>query len=98
MLEFLAQNRRIDAELLRDLLRKFIAHNATGNPLNVRQQVVDGFNFAFAAAGGELGPGAFDQIVEVALRSAQSLSVGVFALAPDKEIGIKALSRVSTLT
>src|ERR1019366_8646503 len=46
MLQFLAQHRRINSQLLRNLQRQFIAHDPARHPLNVREKMVDGLDFA----------------------------------------------------
>ena len=65
--EFLAQDGGIDGELLRDLVGQLVAHDAAGHALDVRQEIVDGLLFAFAAADGELRAGAFDEVIEIFL-------------------------------
>src|SRR5579862_8863446 len=65
VLEFLPQYGGIDVELLRDLVLQFVAHNAAGHALNVRQKIVDGFDFALGAASSELGAGSLDQVREI---------------------------------
>ena len=91
MTEFLAQDGGVDLEFLRDLLREFVAHDAAGDALDVRQEIVHRFVFAFGAADGKLRACALDQVVEVFLRVAQGLTVGVLAFAADVEVGIESL-------
>ena len=89
--KFLAHHGGVDAQLLRDLVGQFVAHDAAGDALNVRQQIVHRFLLAVSAAHGELRAGALDQVVEIFLRVAQGFAVGVFAFAADVEVGIESL-------
>ena len=89
MSQFLPQNRRVDAQLLCDLVGEFVTHNPARHALNVRQKIVDGLYLAFRAADRELTPGTLDQVVEIALRMLQVVGIGIFALAPDEEIRVK---------
>ena len=91
MPQFLAKDCGIDAELLRDFLGQFVAHDAAGDALDVRQEIVHGFDLAFSAAHGELRAGALDEVIEIFLRSLQRRGVGVFAFAADVEVGIESL-------
>src|SRR5580700_994963 len=90
MPQFLAQYGGIDAQLLCDLLRQFVAHDAARHALNVRQKILDCLVLAFRAAYGKLAAGAIDQIVEVLLRTAQGFAVSVSSLSPYQEVGIEA--------
>ena len=62
-------------------MRELVADNAAGNPLDVGQEIIHRFDFAFAAAHGELAAGPLNQVVEVFLRMAQGSPVGFFSLA-----------------
>ena len=66
MFKFLPEHVRVDAQLLRNLVRQFVADDAAGHTLDVREQVVDGFHLAFGRAHRELRAGTLDQVIEVA--------------------------------
>ena len=69
MLQFLAQHGRINSQLLRNFQRQLIANDPARHPLDVRKKIVDRLDLAFGAAHGKLSAGAFDQVVEIFLRS-----------------------------
>ena len=52
MAQLLAQHGGIDAQAMRNLVGQFVAHDAAGHPLNVRQQVVQGLDLALGSARG----------------------------------------------
>ncbi len=58
--EFLAQDGGVDLEFLRDLLREFVAHDAAGDALDVRQQIVHCLLLALTAAHWKLRPRPLD--------------------------------------
>ena len=80
--KFLAQNGRVDLQFLRDVGGEFVADDAAGNALDVRQEIVDGFDLALGGAG-KLGLGALDEVIKVLLRGLQSRAVGGSSLAAD---------------
>ncbi len=65
--KFLAQNSRVDLQFLRDVGGEFVADNAAGDALDVRQQIIDRFDLALGGAR-KLGLSALDQIIKVLLR------------------------------
>ena len=90
MFQLLAQHRRVNSQLLSDLVSKFIANNAAWNPLNVGQEIIYCLNFAFCAADWKLSARPLDQVVKISLRVLEGFGVSVFALAADKQIRIQA--------
>src|SRR5579863_9255254 len=89
MFEFLPQNGRIDAEFLRDLTGQFVAYDPAGHALDMRQQVIQSLHFSFCATNRELALGALDQVGEITLRMLEGFAIGVFAFAPNEEIGVE---------
>src|SRR5215469_574891 len=89
MLQLLAEDRGVNAEFLGNLARQFIANDAAGNAVNVGKQEFHRVDFALCAAHRELGAGALDEVVEIALRAFERLAVGIGALTADEQIGIE---------
>src|SRR5205807_8362371 len=87
--KFLPQHRRVDAQLLRDLVSELIAHNPARDALNVRQEEVHRLYLALCTSHRELGAGPLDQIIKVALGMAYSLGIGVSSFAANEQVGIK---------
>ncbi len=92
--QLLAQGGGVDAQFLRGVHGEFVALDAAGDALNVRQQPVDGFHFRIGRARREERARALQQIVGVRQRVAQRFGVGVFSLAADIKVGIEAAVEV----
>ena len=75
---------------MRDFIGQFVAHNAAGHSLHVRQEVIQRLHFALRNTYGKLCPRPFDEVIEILLRVPQRLLVGCGSLAPDVKIGIEA--------
>ena len=97
MTKFLSQHRRLDAEAVRDFVGQFVAHDAAGHALNVRQQVVQRLDLAFWCTHGMQGPGTLDEVVEILLRMGECLTVGVAPFRRMYRSGSKPASSVKYL-
>ena len=73
--KFLAQNGRVDLQFLRDVGGKFVADDAAGNALDVRQKIVHRFDLALGGSR-ELRLGALDEVIEILLRGLQCRAIG----------------------
>ena len=97
MFQFLPQHCRVNPELLRYLHGQLIAHNATRHALNMRQQMIDCFDFAFGVPRAKLRARPVNEVIKILLRVLQSRAVCVFSLSPNEQIRIEpSLQRENT--
>ena len=76
--------------------RQFVADDPAWHSLNVRQEVIDGFDLVLRVLRRKLCPSPVNQIVKIFLRMIERRAISGFAIATDKEVGIESDSAVST--